>query len=1446
MITATLQTKAGLVTIRIDDGADSTEAIITNIGSLSYDFDQTPEQVSIDRTQALYSSLNVSMHRDDIFGRNLWERLSQGEFESVPAFIDIDGNDGNKYEFVFRFERNNISFNERSSVIQIKLLPNVNKELTTGAVLDVLAVANVPKGLYRWSGTSPNNQKEGATRVVNCYSVKDFISATMSNVFGNTLPNYINSAKSNLLGHTDRLYDNLPTNNQRGFVVADAPNPVQGNPEASGFLQSDEVVKSFIGVGTISVFDNRPESLFKVVGFQTDFQNQLAIGDAISFIGRPGDFLSVTNIDPVNQILLCGGTINFEPTPPEIPIIDNSLYYVEKKLYPRDIPAIDTLRSLASTEGSIFGTGFSQNFYFNRLVDDTPVVTLDWNEVIDFKPSMFSLSLGNSLVAQRADNLRDTPSAFGSWQMTGAQRRSNFPNLVDTTAITQGNRGATKELKIESAPAYPFLNKAIKVFNQDIYDGNSYLFTGNQPLAEGRNNSLELSLATAGLQSYFQALNNANGGIMVEFSVMGATSIKPWNSVQFDSRAPERYRDKQFRITAISYDLVNDIANIKAYQISSIATSVIADELIDTPIDFRFGAGLLPDRLSKAVGSDISRRFIDTTDFIFRTSQALSGTVTRVYFDRDADATGLRILKGWNVLLIDPISGSRQYFTVSKSSSPTENFFDVEPVELGRTYAGGSYLYVSQAQILSGLINGAYQQQLFAQSQAMGVLTASVSDDDLTTELQVVLYQNVVKGQDFTIQSSETGEIYSLTVGEDALASQTVLNIADEGGAGSRFEAPAGAFLIADGRFNRASINVDPGRVQIGVEAEREANGIAVTTAPINAGAVISIPVTNAQTLTLRDGDHLIVTDRTGAFVDLTVTGEQSVTSGTTVINASGTATADIGAGAQVAQPAWNQTGEINVQAGRIDLLVTEVNGLDTSLAGLTLEVGELEQDVTTFRQTGRFAVTNDVVGFTGLLSTAVSGTTTSLEVGTALDFDLIVGDVLRLAPGTPEQTDVVVATAISGGAGNHTIAIDSIALPPIGSGAQIRFAEGERTELQIFPLISLQLYSGQRVLIGAEVLTLSANYTLVASTNETIAFNTPITLTTYMSPSFALDVFEPGVEISTKTSVIGARAVLQTDSSGNLAEVSLFSGPTGSDIKIKADFIVLEGQTTFLTDFYKNLSATSFVIVSDTTPAERPTTPTPTPLETGDVWINTTGGLDLPYNWNGTGWIRGFTVIDAGNVTTGTLNANNVTIRASDSATTFVEINSGGITGKADDVVNFYLPNNTTDKPILKNFDVDRLSVKSRLADDEVDQIVFEGRNFDNSVVAKAFEMGAGGTFLSISALENFTTDVSGVPTSHRGFIDIAGEMFVRPLRNWQDAGIHPDGFSQGVTVERRFTVYSLGGDYATANDYFRFNGSDSVEQKRYMKLLGLPTSDAGLDIGVVWNDSGTLKIKI
>jgi hypothetical protein len=713
------------------------------------------------------------------------------------------------------------------------------------------------------------------------------------------------------------------------------------------------------------------------------------------------------------------------------------------------------------------------------------------------------------------------------------------------------------------------------------------------------------------------------------------------------------------------------------------------------------------------------------------------------------------------------------------------------------------------------------------------------------TTIKVRLFTRIRAGQDLTIYTV-TNKKYRFTVSQAYEVGVHDINITNEDGSPVLMEVPVNSFIVADPVFEQAEILVSPGEIAFGVDAEAEQNAIARLSQEIPDDTPVTALPVSATTTGLLAGAKLVLSSWAGSEI-VTVSTDTSA-GATSIPVTSFTPQRPYDAGDEVSEAAWAQSGRITTNSNQISLLVTEVNGLDTSLAGLALEVGEIEQETTTFRQTGRFAVTNDVVGFTGLLSTAVSGTTTSLEVGTALDFDLIVGDVLRLAPGTPEQTDVVVATAISGGAGNHTIAIDSIALPPIGSGAQIRFAEGERSELQIFPLISLQLYSGQRVLIGAEVLTLSANYTLVASTNETIAFNinTPITLTTYMSPSFPLDVFEPGVEISTKTSVIGARAVLQTDVNGNLAEVSLFSGPTGSNIKIKADFIVLEGQTTFLTDFYKNLSATSFVIVSDTAPDERPTTPTPTLLEIGDVWINTTGGLDLPHNWNGTGWIRGFTVVDAGNVTTGTLNANNVTIRASDSATTFVEINSGGITGKADDVVNFYLPNNTTDKPILKNFKLDRILIERRGADDEPNQIVFSGSNFFGlGDVEEGFEMGAFGPFLTIFALENFSAEVDGIPEPARGFIQLDNELSVRPLRNFLEVGVElPDGWTRGVDINNRLTVASDFDTFAQGKIYFRFNGSSVEDEERYFVLRGLPNSATGLPSGALWNDSGTIKI--
>jgi hypothetical protein len=1417
MITGSFISQLGTVTVELDDGiSPNINFDIATVGALTYDFDQTPDSVSIDKVQALYNYFDISAPAFNREGVDIWSRLTTAtQFGGqIRASVTIG-----EFSFGFRLRNPELSFDERSRIVKMRLIPFVDTGVEASTVFNALSGASFPVSV------------QGNVYQLPGVSVLDWIGEALRRIFGNNSPNIILPSKIGL-DNDDYPSDlfGLASAGQRSFVML--------NMTDNEFQEIEDGAQEFFPTGTISYprFIDPPESM-EVTGVGTSFDTQLRRFDII-FVN--GNRLGTVLNDPTSATLF---VMRVDPGNSLNEVRDES-FTILRPILPSRIPVINSIKDLAGAEGSIFGTGFSRNFYVNRLrKEGVTRVTLDWTKIIDFAPSTYYLSLGRSFVAQRASKDREGAGVYGRWPRRlitsdGETRESFLPNLTEFESITTGNPGGTKGLEIGLAPAYPHLNK---VFRRPL---------GNSIETDSSTTVLESALTRTGLTSYFQALNNTAGGLMVEFSILGAFSLKPWDIFQFDTRAPEKYQDRQWRITSIAYDIINNVARVKAYQIDDIRTPVFADNPISFGINASFGQGLLPKGLFSSVQAQIGEAIGDVQDVLFVTARNYSGTITELLVNKAGDFDeadfpgGIIALKGWPVKVMNSITLETFDAVLAEDLKVVDRVVKIEPLDLGlNTLVAGSYLYVSERQILAGIITGDFAVRIFAESSSIGVLRQPVSG--LTESLPVRLFAPVIAGQDFVLQSIG-GQPYYLTVSVSADVGATELDIRDAGGAGQFVEAPAGAFLIADGRFNRASINVDPGRVQIGVEAEREANGIAVTTAPINAGAVISIPVTNAQTLTLRDGDHLIVTDRTGAFVDLTVTGEQSVTSGTTVINASGTATVDIGAGAQVAQPAWNQTGEINVQAGRIDQVVTEVNGLDTSLAGLTLEVGEIEQETTTFRQTGRFAVTNDVVGFTGLLSTAVSGTTTSLEVGTASDFDLIVGDVLRLAPDTPEQTDVVVATAISGGAGNHTIAIDSIALPPIGSGAQIRFAEGVRPELQIFPLIPLQLYSGQRVLIGAEVLTLSANYTLVASTNETIAFNTPITLTTYMSPSFALDVTEPGVEISNKTSVIGARAVLQTDSSGNLAEVSLFSGPTGSDIKIKADFIVLEGQTTFLTDFYKNLSATSFVIVSDTAPDERPTTPTPTSLEIGDVWINTTGGLDLPYNWNGTGWIRGFTVVDAGNVTTGTLNANNVTIRASDSATTFVEINSGGITGKADDVVNFYLPNNTTDKPILKNFKLDRILIERRGPDDEPNQIVFSGSNFFGlGDVEEGFEMGAFGPFLTIFALENFSAEVDGIPEPARGFIQLDNELSVRPLRNFLEVGVElPDGWTRGVDINNRLTVASDFGTFAQGKIYFRFNGSATEDEERYFVLTGLPTSATGLPSGALWNDTGTIKI--
>jgi hypothetical protein len=894
MITGSFISQLGTVTVELDDGiSPNINFDIATVGALTYDFDQTPDSVSIDKVQALYNYFDISAPAFNREGVDIWSRLTTAtQFGGqIRASVTIG-----EFSFGFRLRNPELSFDERSRIVKMRLIPFVDTGVATRQVFQLLGEGS----------TGQFFTPRGQLNTFPVHSVEDWIKASLKIVFGNNYPNIFLASKSGAQNMPDDIFDISTNDQQVSFCMVDTFN---ASTQSDRFLPLLDGANQFFPTGTIS-FDQLGEgdipSTILITGVGTSFLSQLQIGDEIYI-----DTQEVGSVTLIQTDLL----ITIRPSQ-RIPRDgrSNQKFDILRPIVPSSIPALNVLKDLAGAEGSIFGTGFSRNFYVNRLrKEGVTRVTLDWTKIIDFAPSTYYLSLGRSFVAQRASKDRTGAAFYGEWPLKAVnqlpsqdfgQQDSAIPNLTEFESITTGNPGGTKGLEIGLAPAYPMLNKVNRV--QGIFFGNSTITTP------------ESALTRTGLTSYFQALNNTAGGLMVEFSILGAFSLKPWDIFQFDTRAPEKYQDRQWRITSIAYDIINNVARVKAYQIDDIRTPVFADNPISFGINASFGQGLLPKGLFSSVQAQIGEAIGDVQDVLFVTARNYSGTITELLVNKAGDFDeadfpgGIIALKGWPVKVMNSITLETFDAVLAEDLKVVDRVVKIEPLDLGlNTLVAGSYLYVSERQILAGIITGDFAVRIFAESSSIGVLRQPVSG--LTESLPVRLFAPVIAGQDFVLQSIG-GQPYYLTVSVSANVGATELDIRDAGGAGQFVEAPAGAFLIADGRFNRASINVDPGRVQIGVEAEREANGIAVTTAPINAGAVISIPVTNAQTLTLRDGDHLIVTDRTGAFVDLTVTGEQSVTSGTTVINASGTATADIGAGAQVAQPAWNQTGEINVQ----------------------------------------------------------------------------------------------------------------------------------------------------------------------------------------------------------------------------------------------------------------------------------------------------------------------------------------------------------------------------------------------------------------------------------------------------------------------------------------------------------------------------------------------------
>jgi hypothetical protein len=273
---------------------------------------------------------------------------------------------------------------------------------------------------------------------------------------------------------------------------------------------------------------------------------------------------------------------------------------IESAILPNQRPAIEVLKELAGIEGSIFGSGFSRNFYINRLTDTQTPVELDYANVINAKLNRTSLYLGNSIVTQlsaqtsrlvskvkkkksfwdklfgrqrfttEVSDLPDDP--YGTYPSTDTDPASRqLPVMRRVTSGNIGNPRASKELRIELAPAYPLLSKGEGSVNINFIGQKVLAADGNGVLAD---TSLESALTANGLRNYLRALSSVDGDFVVDFEIKGAFSLKPYETFQFTD-APERYQGKTYRVSEIRYNLLADTVKVKGYKINEFDANII-------------------------------------------------------------------------------------------------------------------------------------------------------------------------------------------------------------------------------------------------------------------------------------------------------------------------------------------------------------------------------------------------------------------------------------------------------------------------------------------------------------------------------------------------------------------------------------------------------------------------------------------------------------------------------------------------------------------------------------------------------------------------------------------------------------------------------------------------------------------------------------------------------
>jgi hypothetical protein len=649
-------------------------------------------------------------------------------------------------------------------------------------------------------------------------------------------------------------------------------------------------------------------------------------------------------------------------------------------------------------------------------------------------------------------------------------------------------------------------------------------------------------------------------------------------------------------------------------------------------------------------------------------------TVTGLLVEGETEA-----LEGQVIRVVNPFTLASQEFEVARDKLVEDSLLVVESSVANASYPSGSYLFLSARSVQAGILAGEDSVRIFAEANSIGVLTADV--DGVVTSLAVRLYTRVRAGQDLEVIGFNR-RVYRFTVAEDYDAGVRTINI-DEFGA--RIIAFAGSIIIGNPVSTQAEFNVSPGEVAFGVEAEGEANAFGRISSPVAISTIDELPVTIERELTVLDGQTIMVIGRAGitGAVTVVIRGNQTLTTATTTLNIESIALPrPIQNTERLVEPAWSQSSRITVNANSIELVVEASNEAIEAISGLSLTVGTFEQDITTVTKgneigqitqrigwdIGNFVngwdvsavippVTAETNWFADTAQTSVFcvfRTPGRWNIGDTIEF--IDNDGTILATSTLTAGSNVPETTSPTSTANATLFFNSVtSIRPVDAGTYtVRFVKSPRSVLRIkrtsTATENILLKSGQPLILAGVEFVVNADVSITAQGVDVTLQTAKDFLPAPPDASVVAVLWQ-----TTKTvNEIGARAVLGVDVNGNIASLTLSSGAFGANAVIKANQITLDGQATFINNLGDalDLNALSIANVNIMSASQPATRPDGSSLQPGDIWTNITeGNKPWVYRQLTVGppatfeWQRAYTAIDGGDITTGTINAQRLSV---------------------------------------------------------------------------------------------------------------------------------------------------------------------------------------------------------